>query len=236
MRIPKYQLIKNDLKKQITSGKFENGDRFYTEAELTKLYDVSSITVIRALNDLVKDGYLVRHQGKGTFVSRSRKGKAVAFSDIERFPIADDTVTVLSMTKGDEPEYLEKLNLPKTGAYYKIVRVRKAKTEPYLYQESYIPAQYIAKPNAKKTHYVSIYQRFKLDFDLHLSEEPFVETNEICLPTPEHIASALNLKTDEPTVLQIKTTKRRDSNDVLEYVESHKHWNFYKFEISVNKH
>lgn len=236
MRIPKYQLIKNDLKKQITSGKFENGDRFYTEAELTKLYDVSSITVIRALNDLVKDGYLVRHQGKGTFISRSRKGKAVAFSDIERFPIADDVVTVISMTKGHEPRILAKLNLPKSASYYKIVRVRKAQTIPYLYQESYIPEQYIAKPNMKKTHFASIYQRFKLDFDLHLSEEPFVETNEICLPTPDHIAAALELKANEPTVLQIRTTKRRDSNDVLEYVESHKHWNFYKFEISVNKH
>lgn len=236
MRIPKYQLIKNDLKKQITSGKFENGDRFYTEAELTKIYDVSSITVIRALNDLVKDGYLVRHQGKGTFVSRSRKGKAVAFSDIELFPIADDNVTVLSMTKGNDPEYLAKLNLPKTGSYYKIVRLRKAKTEPYLYQESYIPENYIAKPNAKKSHYVSIYQRFKLDFDLHLSEEPFVETNEICLPTPAHIAEALELNSDEPTILQVRTTKRSDSNDVLEHIESHKHWKFYKFEISVNKH
>lgn len=236
MRVPKYQLIKNDLKKQITSGKFENGDRFYTEAELTKIYDVSSITVIRALNDLVKDGYLVRHQGKGTFVSRSRKGKAVAFSDIERFPIAEDIVTVLSMTKGNDPEYLAKLNLPKTANYYKIVRLRKTKTAPYLYQESYIPEQYISNPKAKKNHYVSIYQRFKLDFDLHLSEEPFIETNEIRLPTPTHVAELLELSPNEPTVLQIRTTKRHDSNDVLEYVESHKHWNFYKFEISVNKH
>ncbi|MFA9414666.1 MULTISPECIES: GntR family transcriptional regulator [unclassified Streptococcus] len=236
MRLPKYQLIKNDLKKQITSGKFENGDRFYTEAELIKIYDVSSITVIRALNDLVKDGYLVRHQGKGTFVSRSRKGKAVAFSDIELFPIADDNVTVLSMTKGNDPEILEKLNLPKTKSYYKIVRVRKAKTEPYMYQESYIPEQYIAKPDAKKSHYVSIYQRFKLDFDLHLSEEPFIETNEICLSRPEKITKALALETGEPTVLQIRTTKRQDSQEVLEYIESHKHWKFYKFEISANKH
>ena len=50
MAIPKYQHIKDELKQQIISGKFENGDKFYTEAELIKIYDVSSITVVRALS------------------------------------------------------------------------------------------------------------------------------------------------------------------------------------------
>ena len=44
MAIPKYQHIKDDLKQQIISGKFENGDKFYTEAELIKIYDVSSVS------------------------------------------------------------------------------------------------------------------------------------------------------------------------------------------------
>ena len=46
MAIPKYQHIKDELKQQIISGKFENGDKFYTEAELIKIYDVSSITAV----------------------------------------------------------------------------------------------------------------------------------------------------------------------------------------------
>ena len=37
MAIPKYQHIKDELKQQIISGKFENGDKFYTEAELIKI-------------------------------------------------------------------------------------------------------------------------------------------------------------------------------------------------------
>lgn len=88
MAIPKYQLIKDELKQQIISGKFENGDKFYTEAELVEMFKVSSITVIRALNDLVKDGFIVRQQGRGSFVSRARKGKLVEFSDIELFLLA----------------------------------------------------------------------------------------------------------------------------------------------------
>ncbi|SQF26326.1 GntR family transcriptional regulator [Streptococcus gordonii] len=42
MAIPKYQYIKDELKQKIISGQFENGDKFYTEAELIQMYDVSS--------------------------------------------------------------------------------------------------------------------------------------------------------------------------------------------------
>ena len=71
-----------------------SGDKFYTEAELIKMFNVSSITVVRALNELAADGYIVRQQGKGTFVSRARKHKLVEFSDVETFPIQKDKVSV----------------------------------------------------------------------------------------------------------------------------------------------
>lgn len=235
MKIPKYQRIQNDLKKQIVTGKFENGDKFYTESELVQIYDVSSITVIRALNELVKDGYLVRKQGKGTFVSRSRKGKLVEFSDVELFPLKDDHVEVLSIEKGNDPKYLKELKLTNNDFYYKIVRVRTAGNRPYFYQQSYIPERFILTPNAKKNHFKSIYQRFKLDFDIHMSSEPYTETNEVTFATPEEASKALLLEKLEPTILQIRKTEQLNTDHVLEYVESYKHWNFYKFEITANR-
>ncbi|MDO5079025.1 GntR family transcriptional regulator [Streptococcus minor] len=234
MKVPKYQLVQNELRQQIISGKFENGDKFYTEAELTKLYNVSSITVIRAMNELVKDGYLIRQQGKGTFVSRSRKGKLVKFSDIEIFSTDEDTVEVLSCEKGNDQRILKTLQLDKNNFYYKISRLRSAKGEPYIFHQSFIPARYIQQPDAPLDHFQSIYQRFKLDFNIHMSEEPFIETNEICFPTPEAIAELMQMSQSEPTVLQIKTTRKNGTDEVLEYTETYKHWKFYKFEIAAN--
>lgn len=234
MKVPKYQLVQNELRQQIISGKFENGDKFYTEAELTKLYNVSSITVIRAMNELVKDGYLIRQQGKGTFVSRSRKGKLVKFSDIEIFSTDEDTVEVLSCEKGNDQRILKTLQLDKNNFYYKISRLRSAKGEPYIFHQSFIPARYIQQPDAPLEHFQSIYQRFKLDFNIHMSEEPFIETNEICFPTPEAIAELMQTSQSEPTVLQIKTTRKNGTDEVLEYTETYKHWKFYKFEIAAN--
>ncbi|HEN2186363.1 TPA: GntR family transcriptional regulator, partial [Enterococcus faecium] len=57
---PKYLEIKQNLKQQIVTGQFHNGDRFYSESEIIKKYNVSSITAIRALKELVAEGYIVR--------------------------------------------------------------------------------------------------------------------------------------------------------------------------------
>ena len=124
----------------------------------------------------------------------------------------------------------------KNNFYYKITRVRFAKDEPYIYHQSYIRVRYIQQPDAPLEHFQSIYQRFKLDFNIHMSEEPFIETNEICFPTPEAIADQLQLTEPQPTVFQVKTTSKNGTEEVLEYTETYKHWKYYKFEIAANKH
>lgn len=222
MAIPKYQLIKDELKQQIISGKFENGDKFYTEAELVEMFKVSSITVIRALNDLVKDGFIVRQQGRGSFVSRARKGKLVEFSDIELFPISHDQVQVLSINRDNNPDILSKLELHDNAFYYCIERLRTTENIPYMYHRTYLPEQYVNSNYQEMSYYNSIYQRFKLDYNIHMNEEDFTETNEIKFPTPTKEAEKLQIPTKEPTVLQIRVTKRKDTQQILEYVETYK--------------
>ena len=236
MAIPKYQYIKDELKNKIISGQFASGDKFYTEAELIAMYDVSSITVVRALNDLAKDGYIVRQQGKGTFVSRARKHKLVEFSDVEIFETKDDKVTVLSIERGNTLEYLEKLGLRGDQFYYKIERIRQSNDVTYIYHTSYIPEQYINANYPNLDYYSSIYTRFKLDYHIHMSDEHFEEINEIAFPTPEHAASVLGIDTQFPTVFQTKTTKLEATGQVLAYSETYKRADYYKIKfISSNR-
>lgn len=230
-RIPKYQQIKSDLQLQLQSGKFENGDRFYSEAELVKLYDVSSITVIRAIRELTNEGYLVRKQGKGTYVYRSRKRKLVEFSDIELFPLEKDEVEVLSIEKSNEKEFLNKLGLTDKDSYYKIVRIRRVENKPYIYHNSYIPSDYINEDYGEKSYYNSIYQRFRTDFNIHMNDEMSLETNEIKFPTPKEVSEILQISEKEPTVYQVKTTKLRLNKRIVEYVETYKKWDYYKIEF-----
>lgn len=237
MAIPKYQRIIDDLKQKLITGQFESDDKFYTEAELIEMYDVSSITVVRALNELAKEGYIVRKQGKGTFVSRARKHKLVEFSDIEVFPMNQDEVTVISIERGNDDHYCKKLDIGSKQYYYKIERVRRAEGQPYIYQTSYIPEQYINSHFPNPDYYKSIYKRFREDYHIHMNEEHFWETNEIVFPTPESVANILEIVENYPTVLQTKLTRLRQTNQIIEYCESYKRGGFYKIKlVSNNKH
>lgn len=231
MRIPKYQIIEQELKEEIESGRFEYGDRFHSEAELLERYDVSSITVVRALRDLVSMGYLVRKQGKGTFVSRSRKRQLVELTDIETFAgeLDHESVRVVSAKPGCDPEVRARLGLTPDEGYHDILRVRYVDETPFLVSHSHIPSRYI-KDGAAPDYYASIYRRMREDFGLHLYDEHAVETDEVAFPTPPEAARLLGIDEQTPSVRQHKTTTL-ESGRVVEDVVAHKRWEYFKIEF-----
>lgn len=66
-----YVQIYSILKEKIENGEWPAGTQIPTEDELCKTYDVSKVTVREAIQELVREGYLKRQQGKGTFVTYS---------------------------------------------------------------------------------------------------------------------------------------------------------------------
>ncbi len=66
-----YKIIINELKDKIEGGEYKPGDKIPTELELTKEYGVSRVTVVSALNELVKQKLITRYPKKGSFVSGS---------------------------------------------------------------------------------------------------------------------------------------------------------------------
>jgi len=66
--IPLYKQLKEQIFSDITSGKLTEGEKIPTEVELSEIYNISRVTVRNAIKELVADNYLVKKQGKGTFV------------------------------------------------------------------------------------------------------------------------------------------------------------------------
>jgi GntR family transcriptional regulator len=69
---PLYMQLKEAIKAAIKDGTYPDNEKIPTEIELSEYYDVSRITVRRAVEELCQENYLVKRQGKGTFV-KSRK-------------------------------------------------------------------------------------------------------------------------------------------------------------------
>lgn len=66
---PLYEQIKRELVAAISRGDYEADRPFVTQREVCERFQVSSTTAVRALNDLVAGGLLVRRRGAGTFVA-----------------------------------------------------------------------------------------------------------------------------------------------------------------------
>ncbi|MEV4896531.1 GntR family transcriptional regulator [Nonomuraea sp. NPDC055795] len=66
---PLYQQVKRDLVAAISRGEYIADEPFISQREVCERFGVSTTTAVRALNELVTEGYLVRHRGRGTFVA-----------------------------------------------------------------------------------------------------------------------------------------------------------------------
>jgi len=67
---PFYKQISEDIVDRIRSGKLKIGDKLETQHELAREYDVSLITIKKALSDLITNGILYARIGKGTYIAR----------------------------------------------------------------------------------------------------------------------------------------------------------------------
>jgi len=70
--VPLYHQLREALLASMREGRWQEGDMIPTEREICEAYKVSRITVRRAIAELVREGYLITRQGKGTFVARPK--------------------------------------------------------------------------------------------------------------------------------------------------------------------
>lgn len=75
----KHVLVYRWLRDAIESGRFGVGARLPRETELMRQFDVSRITVTRAMRDLQAAGLVDRRVGAGSFVARRRTAQGYAF-------------------------------------------------------------------------------------------------------------------------------------------------------------
>lgn len=231
--LPKYEQIKQDLLAEIKNHTFTPGDKFYSESDIKRKYAVSSITAVKALNELTAAGYLYRIQGKGTFVSKSKVSQSVKFSDIELHSLDSERVEVLSIEEENEPEILKELGLPPQEHYFRITRVRYFGDVPFLIHITHLPQKLVQQPLKKDLmQYASVYERIRKDFGIDLFTMASVETNEIVFPEDARILNRLHLSFREPAVKQVKHTYLPDGS-VAEYIISYKHWKYFKTKIEV---
>ena len=75
-KAPKYRQIYGVLERDIQAGRWQQGERLPSEADLVQQFGASRITVGRAVRDLQLAGLVERRAGSGTYVKASARAAA----------------------------------------------------------------------------------------------------------------------------------------------------------------
>lgn len=121
---------------------------------LSQVYGVSLMTLKRALDLLVAEGYLIRRRGSGTFVRDWKSaqiphvytliGATEDYSDRVRTEVINFDVISANA------QVAEKLSIGLDDFVYKIVRLRHIESRPSIMEYTYMPIDII--PNVKRDH------------------------------------------------------------------------------------
>lgn len=152
---PLYRQLMQRIRADIASGVYPVHSRIPSEAELMKTYQVSRVTVRKAMAELTREGLLHRMQGKGTFVCVPRIQRSLR--DITSF---HEACRVMGCTPGTrvisaqivpaQDDVREALTL--TGdEVVEIIRLRTADGDPVMLETNRFPMTYASLLDAKLT-------------------------------------------------------------------------------------
>lgn len=172
---PKYLAVYNDIKEKIQNEVYIIGEKLPSGNELAQTYNVSKITVRKALNMLVNEGFLLARSGYGTEVIRkSIEAKVVGPND-GLFNVVGEkhveskihTFSVSLPTK----EIADKLHISQEEYVYHIVRSRFLDKKPYSIEETYLPVSILPNlslKNLTKSVYAYLKEDLLLTFNTKL--------------------------------------------------------------------
>lgn len=144
---PLYVQLMEELETSIRNGVYKPGDKIMTEAEMAKEYGVSLITVRKAVGSLMEKGLVVRKQGKGTFVTKSKYSrnmkKLQSFTEMcEQMGVKPGAQVLENRLIMADKKVADRLGIEPGSNVVYISRLRLADGEPVQVEKSYFPLKY----------------------------------------------------------------------------------------------
>jgi GntR family transcriptional regulator len=142
---PAYTRIRSDLLSLIESGRLVPGSLLPSETQLAERYGVTRMTVRHAINGLVRDGFVVRQQGRGTFVlpRRLHDRRLQRLTSFTEDMAAEGCEVVTRVLVQEDipapPDIAAQLGLNKGAHVISLARLRLADGGPVALQHSWIP-------------------------------------------------------------------------------------------------
>lgn len=158
------EVVHSELKQLIVSGEWPVGSRLPNETNLCEQYNVSRITLREAVQGLVQDGYVVRRQGSGTYVTRrpalhNSLDTNFSYTDyLEQANIRAGKRVLSAKFAQAGAEVAEALSLEVGAPVVEVRRLRTADGRPAVYSIDSIPTDIVSASADRKALRGSLYR------------------------------------------------------------------------------
>ncbi|MCH2450041.1 MAG: GntR family transcriptional regulator [Gracilimonas sp.] len=144
---PLHKQISNWLRGQIQDGLLKENEKLPSENELSDSFDVSRVTVRRALQTLENEQLIYRCQGLGSFVSDQRTHQS--FAELKDFEeelsgtgLQASSKVISFRQEKVTPEICSYLGVKENTIVVKLERIRLGNEQPIAYDITWLPVFY----------------------------------------------------------------------------------------------
>ena len=202
-RAPKYYILKKVLEEKIENEEFPADEPIPSERELMEMYQVSRITVRKAVDELVNEGYLYKIQGKGTYVKTDeRSSNLIAITscteDVVRMGMKPTKKVMVAELVYANAKRAKALEITQEERVFMLGRILFADQEPLNYTVTFLPEKLFPGIDRHSFDRESLYQVLQEEYGVRLTKAR--RTIEAILARDE-VAEYLDIEEGSPIIL-----------------------------------
>lgn len=216
----KYEIIAQTIRMRIQEGAYPLESALPDQMNLCREFEVSRITIKRALEVLIAEGYLYSRQGSGTFVMKNalalngHDSRADEYVGLTK-QLSDQTVTskiLRFLIRNPSEEEAKKLLLSLDDFIYDIERVRYVDGKEFLVEHTLMPFA-VVPGITKEVLSQSIYSHIKKTLGLKIGGS----ARRITAEKPDELDQKYLFCSKEDPVLQVEQVVHLKDGTPFEY-------------------
>jgi GntR family transcriptional regulator len=216
-------VVRSDLRRAILAGEFPLGAKLPNEDQLCDRFNVSRVTIREAVRGLIEDGYVVRRQGSGTYVTRRPQllnslDTNFSYTEyIEGSGLKPGTKLLGARSTAADAETAEALGVASGTPIVEVRRIRTADRRPAIYSVDALPADLVDPVADRDALHGSLYRL------LTAAGHPVAHAEAIVVPAvaDREIAGLLDVVPGTPLQHLRQTDYDLDGRPVLRSREWH---------------
>ena len=216
---PLYSAIVDDLQKRIAEGEYQPGENLPTESELCEQYNVSRITVRKAISCLEEEGVIDHPFSKTPCVKKNSIPRHINY------------MRGLSEDLMREGTLAESLEVPVGEPLYYIERLRYGNGEPLCYQSLYLVARFCPGLLDEDLVKGSIYALLENKYGMKIDH--CVQNITACISS-YRICALLELA-DRTAMLKVTNTGYLQTGECYEYAQNYYVGGTYTISVELSR-